>query len=85
MEIIQIMYVIPQAVILANNLLAPSLGNHGYYQVKYISGLWRNAWRPISFKVVLDYFGIGYVVWDHTDCLMSAFKMYYEKLQQIGK
>ena len=34
MEIIQVMYGLPQAVILANNLLTQHLSNHGYYQIK---------------------------------------------------
>ena len=28
----------------------------------------------------MDNFGIGYVVWEHADHLMSALKMYYEKI-----
>ena len=36
MEIIQRMYELPQVGILANNLLAQCLGNHGYYQVKHV-------------------------------------------------
>ena len=40
MEIIRGMYVMPQAVILAKNLLAQFLSNHGYYQFKKSPGLW---------------------------------------------
>ena len=47
MEIIRGMYGLPQAVILANNILAQRLINHGYYQVKQTQGLWLHVWRPI--------------------------------------
>ena len=40
---------------------------------------------PISFTLVVDYFGIGYVGREHADNLMSALIMYYEKSQQTGK
>ena len=36
--------------------------------------------RPISFTLVLYYFVIGYVGWEHADNLMSALKMQYEKI-----
>ena len=41
--------------------------------------------RPISFTLIVDDFGIGFVRREHADHLMSALKMYYEKSQQIGK
>ena len=47
MEFLRGMYGQPQVVILANNLPAQNLSNHGYYQVKQTPGLCRNVWRPI--------------------------------------
>ena len=44
METIRVMYGIPQAGIIANNLLAQYLDNHEYYQVKYMPGLWQHVW-----------------------------------------
>ena len=85
MEIIQGMYGLPQAVILANNLLTQHLVNHGYYQVKHMPGFWHHVWIPISFTSVVDNLGIVYVGREHAYHPMSAFKMYYEILQQIGK
>ena len=38
------------------------------------TGLWQHFWRPISFALVVEYFGIGYVGRDRTDHLMSALK-----------
>ena len=72
------MYGLTQAGILANNLLTQSLINHRYYQVKETPGLWQHVWRPISFTSVVEYFGIGYVIWEQTDHLMSSIKIYYE-------
>ena len=61
METIRVMYGIPQAGIIANNLLAQYLDNHEYYQVKYMPGLWQHVWWPISFTLLVNNFGIGYV------------------------
>ena len=54
------MHGLPQAGNLAKTSLAQRLHNHGYYQVKNTPGLWQHLWRPISFTLVVDDFGIGY-------------------------
>jgi hypothetical protein len=41
------MYGLPQAGILANQLLARRLAIHGYHQTKSTPGLWRHVTRPI--------------------------------------
>ena len=61
MEIIQLMYGLPLAFILAKNLLAERLGKHRHYQVKHTPGLWRHVQILISFTLVVDDFGIGYI------------------------
>ena len=76
---------IPQAVIIANNLLTQCLGNHRYYQVKHTPGFWCHVWNPISSTLVVNNFGIEYVGREQADNLMSALNIYDEKLQQIGK
>ena len=58
---IRVVYVLPQAGILEKNLLAQRLSNHGYYQVKKKQILWQHVWRPISFTLVVEDFGIGYL------------------------
>ena len=78
MEIIRGMYRLPQTGILSNNLLAQHFHNHGYYQVKRRTILWRHVWIPISLTLVVDDFGMGYVGQEHADQLTSALKMYYE-------
>ena len=80
MKIIDGIFGLPQVCTLANNLLAQPLHNHRYYQAKITSGLWKHVWRIISFTLVVEHFGIGYVEREHPDHLMSALKMYYENI-----
>eukprot|EP00957_Ditylum_brightwellii_P114537 8733037-Ditylum_brightwellii.AAC.1 len=54
------MYGIPQAKILANKLLTKRLAEHGYPSCQQNSSLWKYDWRPISFTLVVDDFGIKY-------------------------
>ena len=55
------MYGLPQAGLLANELLEKRLKKRGYYQSKLVSGLWKHEWRPIQFTLVVDDFGVKYV------------------------
>ena len=41
--------------------------------------------RPISFTLIVNDFGIGFVRREHADHLMSALNIYDKKSQQIGK
>ena len=41
------MYGLPQAGLLANELLEKRLNKYGYYQSKLVPGLWTHEWRPI--------------------------------------
>ena len=59
------MYGLPQAGLLANKLLAKRLNIVGYYQCQYTPGLWRHVWRPITFSLVVDDFGIQTVGLTH--------------------
>jgi hypothetical protein len=52
------MYGLPQASILANNLLEQRLSTKGYYQCQHMPGLWRHMWWTIIFCLVIDKFGI---------------------------
>jgi hypothetical protein len=55
------MYGLPQASILAIQVLARRLAIHGCHQTKFTPGLWRHATRPIQFKILVDDFGVQYV------------------------
>jgi hypothetical protein len=77
LEIRQSIYGLPQAGILANKLLRKRLAPAGYYEVAHTPGLWRHAWRPISFTLVVDDFGVKYVGKEHADHLIKTIKKHY--------
>jgi hypothetical protein len=72
------MYGLPQAGILAQELLEQRLKKHGYFQNKAMPGLWMHQTRPISFTLVVDNFGIKYVGQEHVMHLISTLKEHYE-------
>jgi hypothetical protein len=78
MEIRRGMYGLPQAGIIANQLLTERLAPHGYYQCRHTPGLWRHKWRPILFSLVVDDFGVKYVGKQHVDHLNAAIEQHYE-------
>jgi hypothetical protein len=51
------MYGLPQAGILASNLLQKRLAKHGYAPTEHTHGLWKHHTRPILFSLVVDNFG----------------------------
>ena len=53
MEIRKGMYGLPQAGIIANQLLRKRLQPHGYYECKHTPGLWRHETKPVTFSRVL--------------------------------
>ena len=55
------MYGLPQAGIIAQELLTTRLHQAGYRQSKVTPGYWRHEWRPISFTLVVDDFGVKYI------------------------
>ncbi len=55
------MYGLPQAGLLAQELLEKRLNKHGYYQSDRTPGLWMHKWQPIQFTLVVDDFGIKYI------------------------
>jgi hypothetical protein len=52
-EITQGMYGLPQAGVIAQELLVKPLAEYGYHQIKIINGLWKHKTRPICFCLVL--------------------------------
>ena len=60
-EVSKGMYGLPQAGIIAQELLATRLGKHGYYQSKIVNGLWKHKTRPICFCLVVDDFAVKYI------------------------
>ncbi|KAL7447610.1 hypothetical protein ACHAXS_000009 [Conticribra weissflogii] len=78
MEIQKGMYGLPQASILANQLLKKRLAKYGYYKVPHTPGLWKHHLRPIQFTLVVDDFGIKYVNKKDAKHLLNALKDHYK-------
>jgi hypothetical protein len=72
------MYGLPQAGIIAQELLAERLGKHGYSQSDIIPGLWKHATKPICFTLVVDDFAVKYTREQDANHLISALKENYE-------
>jgi hypothetical protein len=71
-EIQKGMYGLPQAGILANELLQRNLAKDGYLPTQHTHGLWKHDTRPISFSLVVDDFGVKYVGREHAEHLMEC-------------
>jgi hypothetical protein len=76
-EIQKGMYGLPQAGILANELLQRNLAKDGYRPTQHTHGLWKHDTRPISFSLVVDNFGVKYVGREHAEHLMECIKNNY--------
>jgi hypothetical protein len=72
------MYGLPQARILANNLLEQQLSARGYYQCQHMPGLWRHMWWAITFCLVSDDFGIKVTDMANFNHLKMTLKEYYK-------
>ena len=68
---------LPQAGILANQLLEKRLSTKGYYQCQHTPGLWRHVWRSIVFCLVVDDFGIKLTHMDDMHHLKMALEEHY--------
>ena len=72
------MYGLPHAGLIANELLEKRLNQHGYFQSKYVPGLWAHKTRPISFTLVVDDFGVKYVGEEHALHLKQVLEQHYK-------
>jgi hypothetical protein len=66
------MYGLPQAGIIAQELLAKRLKEHGYSQSKTTPGLWKYEWHPVWFSLVVDNFGVKYIGKEHAQHLLQT-------------
>ena len=81
-EICQGCYGLPQAGILANDLLRTRLVAEGFYEAASTPGLWRHKWRPLQFYLIVDdfgveYVGVEYVGVEHFDYLLNLLKKFH--------
>ncbi len=72
------MYGLPQAGIIAQQLLEMRLVVHGYHQSTTTPGLWRHNTRPICFILVFDNFGVKYVNKANAEYLLNVIQKYYK-------
>lgn len=70
-------YDLPQAGKLAHKQLSHHLNAAGHYEVATTPGLWRHKWRPITFALVVDNFGVEHVGKPHADHLIQTLKAHY--------
>ena len=74
------MYGLPQAGIIAQELLEKRLLKAGYRQSKVTPGYWKHDWRPISFTLamVVDDFGVKYINKTDVNHLIQTLKQDYK-------
>ena len=71
------MYGLPQAGIIAQELLQERLAKVGYHQSKIIPGLWTHVTRKICFTLVVDEFAAKYTNMDDAKHLINVLKKDY--------
>jgi hypothetical protein len=71
------MYGLPQADILANELLQRNLAKDGYRPTTHTHGFWTHDNRPISISLVVDDFRVKYVSREHAEHLKTCIKKHY--------
>jgi hypothetical protein len=69
---------LPQAGIIAQQLLEERLEKDGYCQSKTTPGLWTHDTCPISFSLVVDDFGVKYVGEENAQHLLDTVQKYYK-------
>ena len=77
MKIVKGMYGLPQAGKIANDLLQKRLKKHGYHACQYTPGLYKHVWRPVTFTLVVDDFGVKFVGDQHANHLKRTLEKYY--------
>ncbi len=77
------MYRLPQAGIIAQELLAKRLKAHRYNQSKTMQGLCTHKWRPITFSLIVNNFGVKYIGEEQAQHLRQVVQKYYEKNVQM--
>jgi hypothetical protein len=71
------MYGLPQSGLLAQELLEKRLNEHGYFQDQYVPGLWHHKYRPITFTLVVDDFGVKYCRKQDAEHLVKVLSEHY--------
>ena len=77
-EVKKAMYGLPQAGLLAQELLEKRLNEHGYTQSEIIPGLWKHKTNSITFTLVVDDFGVKYIAKEDVQNLVNILKQNYQ-------
>jgi hypothetical protein len=78
------MYGLPQAGIIAQELLKELLLKVRYSQSKTTPGYWKHDWCPISFTLVVNDFCVKYIGQEHVMHLIKTLKEYYKVEEDWG-
>ena len=70
-------YVLPHAGIIAQKLLKERLKKHGYRQSDKTPSFWKHDTQPISFTLIVDDFGVKYIVKKHANPPIKVLKNHY--------
>ena len=71
------MYGLPHAGTIAQKLLEERSAKHGCHPSDKTPVLWTHDWRPISFSLIVDNFGVKYVGKEHVDHIIKIFEENY--------
>ena len=63
--------------LLAQQLLEKLLNAEGCNQDTLVPCLWIHSWRPVTFTVCVDNFGVKYVGEQHVEYLMTVLRNHY--------
>ena len=63
---------------MAQQLLEKNLNKEGYPQSKLTPVFWTHKWRPVSFTLCIDDFGVKYVGIEHANHLISVLQESYK-------
>ena len=77
-EIKQGMYGLPHTGLISQHLLEKRLNKQGYNQSALTPGLWTHTWRPITFSLCVDNFGVKYVGIQHYYHLITFLLEHYK-------
>lgn len=58
--------------------MSERLSEFGYFPCKHTPGLWKHKWRPVTFALVVNDFGVKYKGKQHAEHLLAALGEHYQ-------
>ena len=59
------------------------LGSYSYSPVPHTPGLWCHQWRPITFCLVVNDFGVKYIGKEHADHVIQCLRNHYKEIEIV--